>query len=328
VADAYERPAQPAALSHMSQQLYGLQCERWSRPNVSRRNTRRAHCATRSRKRVGRHSHLASTAQDTLFQLAQSLSPESRLLQLFYVTEGQGTVYEAIAQSGDDTVSGQPKLSVGSSQADRPSAQWHSPAIQRRRTLCNEQNFCSRNAKTPILLVSPSGSRCSALLLAESGAPSLGKMVVGTTSGNLHDIGKNLVGMMKDCLIKPGGRLYSRTAGSPDFIIDIDTDEWRPAVVEDVKNIYTLMDALDGISICTAAFAQDWPKFGRDILMLREMMSHTDKHIHMRTDTVETFPHMLEMAAIVAGGKEELKKRPKVVVSLNCRDEQHQMQWH
>jgi len=118
----------------------------------------------------------------------------------------------------------------------------------------------------------------------------------------------------KDCLIKPGGRLYSRTAGSPDFIIDIDTDEWRPVMVDDVKNIYTLMDALDGISICTAAFAQDWPKLGRDILMLREMLSHTDKHIHLRTDTVETFPHMLEMAVIVAGGKEELKKRP--IVSL------------
>jgi len=118
----------------------------------------------------------------------------------------------------------------------------------------------------------------------------------------------------KDCFMKPGGRLYSRTAGSPDFIIDIDTDEWRPVLVADVKELYTLMDALDGISIPTSAFAQDWPKFGRDILMLREMFNHTDKHLHLRTDTVETFPHMLEMAAIVAGGKEQLKERP--VVSL------------
>ena len=112
----------------------------------------------------------------------------------------------------------------------------------------------------------------------------------------------------------PGGRLYSRTAGSPDFIIDIDTDKWRPVTIADVKEIYTVMDALDGISILTSAFAQDWPKFGRDILMLREMFDHTDKHIHLRTDTVETFPHMLEMAAIVAGGKDKLKERP--IVSL------------
>ena len=33
-------------------------------------------------------------------------------------------------------------------------------------------------------------------LLAETGAPKIGKMVVGTVKGDLHDIGKNLVGMM------------------------------------------------------------------------------------------------------------------------------------
>jgi 5-methyltetrahydrofolate--homocysteine methyltransferase len=33
-------------------------------------------------------------------------------------------------------------------------------------------------------------------LLAESGAPSMAKVVIGTVSGDLHDIGKNLVGMM------------------------------------------------------------------------------------------------------------------------------------
>jgi 5-methyltetrahydrofolate--homocysteine methyltransferase len=33
-------------------------------------------------------------------------------------------------------------------------------------------------------------------LLAESGAPSMGKMVIGTVQGDLHDIGKNLVSMM------------------------------------------------------------------------------------------------------------------------------------
>jgi len=33
-------------------------------------------------------------------------------------------------------------------------------------------------------------------LLSESDAPSLGKVVIGTVAGDLHDIGKNLVGMM------------------------------------------------------------------------------------------------------------------------------------
>ena len=35
-------------------------------------------------------------------------------------------------------------------------------------------------------------------LLAETGAPKTGKMVIGTVKGDIHDIGKNLVGMMME----------------------------------------------------------------------------------------------------------------------------------
>ncbi len=34
--------------------------------------------------------------------------------------------------------------------------------------------------------------------LAESGAPQMGKIVIGTVKGDIHDIGKNLVGMMME----------------------------------------------------------------------------------------------------------------------------------
>jgi len=35
-------------------------------------------------------------------------------------------------------------------------------------------------------------------LLAETGAPRMGSMVIGTVKGDIHDIGKNLVGMMME----------------------------------------------------------------------------------------------------------------------------------
>jgi len=35
-------------------------------------------------------------------------------------------------------------------------------------------------------------------LLAETRAPKMGKMVIGTVKGDIHDIGKNLVAMMMD----------------------------------------------------------------------------------------------------------------------------------
>ena len=36
-------------------------------------------------------------------------------------------------------------------------------------------------------------------LLAETGAETIGKMVIGTVKGDIHDIGKNLVSMMMEC---------------------------------------------------------------------------------------------------------------------------------
>ena len=43
-----------------------------------------------------------------------------------------------------------------------------------------------------------SGMQILRPLLAETGAPKIGKMVIGTVKGDIHDIGKNLVGMMME----------------------------------------------------------------------------------------------------------------------------------
>ena len=58
-------------------------------------------------------------------------------------------------------------------------------------------------------------------LLAESGALSLAKMVIGTVVGDLHDIGKNLVGMMLE--------------GAGFEIIDLGTDVSPEKFVEAVR---------------------------------------------------------------------------------------------
>ena len=58
-------------------------------------------------------------------------------------------------------------------------------------------------------------------LLAESGAPALGKIVLGTVRGDLHDIGKNLVGMMLE--------------GAGFEIVDLGTDVSPEEFVEAVR---------------------------------------------------------------------------------------------
>jgi len=118
----------------------------------------------------------------------------------------------------------------------------------------------------------------------------------------------------KDCPLVRGGRPYSRNGGGADFTLDLETGQFRPLMLADVKSYFRLMDGLDGISFIAPVFGQDMPVIGRDILMLREAFAHTDKHIHLRAFSGKTLEYMFKMAEIVAGGKEQLKKRP--VVSL------------
>jgi 5-methyltetrahydrofolate--homocysteine methyltransferase len=59
-------------------------------------------------------------------------------------------------------------------------------------------------------------------ILAESGVPTVGKLVIGTVSGDLHDIGKNLVAMMME--------------GAGFEIIDLGTDVKPEDFVAAVRN--------------------------------------------------------------------------------------------
>ncbi|MFK7901266.1 MAG: corrinoid protein, partial [Nitratireductor sp.] len=64
-------------------------------------------------------------------------------------------------------------------------------------------------------------------LLAETGAPKLGCMVVGTVKGDIHDIGKNLVGMM----------LEGAGFDVHDLGINTDVDEFLAAIEEHKPDI-------------------------------------------------------------------------------------------
>ncbi|HEX2018400.1 MAG TPA: B12-binding domain-containing protein [Aurantimonas sp.] len=59
-------------------------------------------------------------------------------------------------------------------------------------------------------------------LLVETGAPKQGKMVIGTVKGDIHDIGKNLVGMMME---GAGFEII-------DLGINIDVDKYLAAIEE------------------------------------------------------------------------------------------------
>jgi trimethylamine--corrinoid protein Co-methyltransferase len=116
----------------------------------------------------------------------------------------------------------------------------------------------------------------------------------------------------KDCVLEPGGRPYSRNGGGSDYTLDLETDEKRPLTSADMKDYFRLLDALEHIDFVAAVFGHDLPVVGRDILVLREMLDNTDKHVHIRTYTKESLELMLKMGEIIAGSKEKLKERPLI----------------
>ena len=116
----------------------------------------------------------------------------------------------------------------------------------------------------------------------------------------------------RDCHIVRGGIPSSRNGGGADYTLDLETGEFRPLLRADVQSYFKLMDMLDGISFVAPVFGQDMPVIGRDILMLREAFTATDKHVHLRAYSGKSLEIMFKMAEIVAGGKKQLKKHPLV----------------
>ncbi len=98
------------------------------------------------------------------------------------------------------------------------------------------------------------------------------------------------------------------------YTLDLETDKRRPLTQADMKDYFRLLDALEHIEFVAAVYAHDLPVIGRDVLVLREMLAQTDKHVHIRTYSKESLEFMFKMAEIIAGSRAKLKERP--IISL------------
>jgi trimethylamine--corrinoid protein Co-methyltransferase len=117
-----------------------------------------------------------------------------------------------------------------------------------------------------------------------------------------------------DLTIDMGGKIFSRNGGGPGHVEDMDSHQVRNATLADVKDYARLVDAIDNIEIAAPIYAQDTPPQTRDIRVLAAMFASTTKHINMRLLHLSSLPYVIRMAEIVAGGKENLKKRPVITM--------------
>ena len=94
---------------------------------------------------------------------------------------------------------------------------------------------------------------------------------------------------------------------------DLETGEIRDSNLEDVKNMAILCDALEHVDVASPPVsAEDMPEEYRDVIGCAVTLPNTTKHVAMDAESGEHCKKMIDMAATVAGGKEELKYRPTV----------------
>jgi len=107
------------------------------------------------------------------------------------------------------------------------------------------------------------------------------------------------------------GKVYVMTSSTGLRVLDMDTEEIRMSTKKDVADSARLADALDNLHIYSIMVdALDCPD---EIMTLEEidaMFNNTEKHIDTGAQSADITRDAIRMAAAVAGGFEELRKRP------------------
>jgi trimethylamine--corrinoid protein Co-methyltransferase len=115
----------------------------------------------------------------------------------------------------------------------------------------------------------------------------------------------------KNDLILEDKRVYLGTGGAALTILDLGTGKARPGVLKDIGQLAKLVDALENVHFyLRPCIPQDIPKEVMDINQFYASLSNTTKHVMAAAQSVQTARDVIEMAQMIAGGKEALVKRP------------------
>jgi len=115
----------------------------------------------------------------------------------------------------------------------------------------------------------------------------------------------------KDIEVKANPQIpATRNGGGVDMLIDMETGDLKNMSFADIKKIFYALDALDCIKIVSPLYPQDVPVETRDLVVLETLFQNTSKHVNIRTFSKNNLDLLVKMGEIVAGGKEDLRKRP------------------
>jgi len=121
-----------------------------------------------------------------------------------------------------------------------------------------------------------------------------------------------LAGRNADRDFMMGGREVGFTTfGTGVQVEDLETGEIRDSTKADVAQIARLTDALEHMDVLSSPVeARDKPGSSHDLHMFEAVLMNCTKHYACEAENGERMETMIEMAKVVTGGTEQLKRRP------------------
>lgn len=119
----------------------------------------------------------------------------------------------------------------------------------------------------------------------------------------------------KHDLILTDDRVHLGTGGAAIRILDPDTGETRSTTLNDLYNVSRLVDQLDNIHfLVRPCIPTDLDEADYDVNMYYACLSASSKHVMSGVNDEQGLAKVIELASCIAGGLENLKKRPFISV--------------
>jgi len=107
------------------------------------------------------------------------------------------------------------------------------------------------------------------------------------------------------------GSVFARSLSGCSHVLDMNTGECRVGTAQDAAEGARILDALDNIHYCGGWIypGDEHPSY-RDVSLFKILLENSEKHICLQAYEGKNLQFMIEMAKVVQGGEDELRRRP------------------
>jgi trimethylamine--corrinoid protein Co-methyltransferase len=122
----------------------------------------------------------------------------------------------------------------------------------------------------------------------------------------------------RDIRIPAGDRIRVANGGEGVYVKDLLTGESQPSTLQHYQDFMVLAESIPQVDFCWGMVgALEQPAHIKNIVELKAGIEHTTKHFQGGASSAEEAMTMIELASIIAGGREELSKRP-FISAVQC----------